>query len=96
MHLGLVVHYGERTFTVIYPDTPSDSWRGVKNHLAFLRRALRRLGANRIVSVRRQGPPRAKPEPSQPRRIQWPERPKVDPTRDPWAVLAPLKARLEA
>lgn len=46
-HARLILSFGERSEFVIYPSSPSDSYRGAQNHIADIRLALRRLGATR-------------------------------------------------
>lgn len=46
-HPRIVVAFGSRERFVTFPGTPSDSLRGVRNHIADLRKALREMGAER-------------------------------------------------
>ena len=94
-HMALVLTFRAKVVRVIYSLTPSDGARGLENHIATLRRYLSRLGA---VRWRRKPLPLAprslRKAKTVPKRIRWPEPPKVDPTRDCWAVLAGLRDRL--
>jgi len=93
VHLALVISLGARSRSVIYAATPSDGARGLQNHLAVLRRMLKAIGAEKVRQTRREGPGRVKQARTEPKRVHWPERPQIDPSRDPWAALKAWRPR---
>lgn len=94
-HYALNLMYDGRTRFVIYPNSPGDTVRGVRNHLRDVRAALREIGARRDtepkaarVVRRRRAPPAA---PAAKPLVRTEVETGASPERDPFAVLSALK-----
>lgn len=88
-HYALILTFNGVSRFVTYPGTPGDSTRGVLNHLADVRAALRYLGATRTPEPRAASPRRARNRTDAPVRIT--ERATGGPKRDPWEALRTLE-----
>jgi hypothetical protein len=62
-HITATLAYGDKTRMVVCAKTPSDNGRGVKNHVAEVRRALLSLGAARIATAKSTAPKRQRNKP---------------------------------
>ena len=91
-HKALLLTFAGKTTTVFYPPTPSDGARGLPNHMAEVRKALKELGAVRVRKLRGRTKKKHRTLKTVPH-IKWAVK-HVDPdakpsplSRDPWEAL---------
>lgn len=87
-HACLVLEFDGKTRKVFYPVSPSDAYRGQKNHITNIRHTLRAMGAVRTEAPASNGHKRerrrTRSESATPVADSHPEH---GPLRDPWAAL---------
>lgn len=92
-HREAVISYKGESRFVIFPDSPSDSARGVRNHIACVRRELLRLGAVRAVRRESAALKRPRRGGGYRREVRVGDPAPVIP--DPWRALRPLQGGVQ-
>lgn len=91
-HRALMITYNNRTRMIIYPTSPSDGVRGVKNHIGEIRAACVALGARKTARRKATRVRRAKVAAVAPEAVIVPTETRL--SRDPWAALTGWASRM--